>query len=453
MDLLRVLLSVWTSARSFVLAIWRRLKYRRKIVDVECSGDEFPPAPKALKEAANAFIQALQPEAIEALASHHNDGKPCKIFYRLFGSFNVCYFVQFEDGVPWTIRIPIMPRLFQPWDKVQSEVATLNYIRSQTSIPVPKVYAFGNDAILTADKTQSQIFLISEFIDGVPLMPDRLLNADAATRTAFYRQLFDYLAQLRCLEFEKPGSLTLAVTPTASVSNVRSFATNSLRLQLPSFTSAKDYILSQYKVLQHQVYSPVQDYSESDIRYELFALHTFKQFFDEFARHSEAFVDEPFVLNHPDLHLYNILVDSDMTIVGIIDWEFAHAVPLRLFTPPLWAIYQQPGLEQLSHWFCTELDAAASEEARFAQLFREWYGRAVLNEAFYLARVIRHPTELTGAFERLWARKEQGNDMEKAESEFFFSHPEVASEATRLAAQNARWTRYLHESGMQEYAE
>lgn len=200
--------------------------------------------------------------------------------------------------------------------------------------------------------------------------------------------------------------------------------------------------------MQHQVCSPVEDYSESDSRYELFALYTVKQSFDEFARHSDTLVDEPFVLNHPDLHLCNILVDSEMSIIGIIDWEFAHTVPLRLFTPPLWAIYQQPGLEQLSNWFSTELAAAASEEGRFAQLFREWYGRAELNEAFYLARVIRHPTELTGAFERLWARKEQGNNMEKAESEFFFSHPDVASEATRLAAQNARWTRYLQESGM-----
>ncbi len=130
MHLLRALLSVWTSARSFVLAIWRRLKYRTKIVDVECSGDEFPPAPKALRDAANAFIQALQPEAIEALASHHNDGKPCKLLYRLFGSFNVCYFVEFDDGIRWTIRIPIMPRLFQPWEKVQSEVATLKYMPS-----------------------------------------------------------------------------------------------------------------------------------------------------------------------------------------------------------------------------------------------------------------------------------------------------------------------------------
>ncbi|OAR03119.1 hypothetical protein LLEC1_06176 [Akanthomyces lecanii] len=455
MDLLRALLSVWTSARSFVLAIWRRLNYRAKIVDVEWCADKFPLtlAPKALKEAANAFIQALQPEAIEALASHHNDGKPCKIFYRLHGSFNVCYFVEFEDGIRWTVRVPITPRLFQPWEKLQSEVATLNYIRSQTSIPVPMVYAFGSDAFLTADKTQSQMFLISEFINGVPLMPDRLLNADGVTRTAFYRQLFDYLAQLRGLELEKLGSLIPAVAPTPSVGNVLSFATNNLQLRLPSFTSAKDYILSQYRVLQHQVYSPVEDYSESDSRYELFALHTFKQSFDELARHSDTCIDEPFVLNHPDLHLCNILVDSDMSIIGIIDWEFAHTVPLRLFTPPLWAIYQQPGLEQLSNWFSTELAAAASGDDRFAQLFREWYGRAELNEAFYLARVIRHPTELTEAFERLVARKELGSNVEKAESEFFQSHPEVALEATRLAAQNARWTRYLHESGMMESAE
>ncbi|KAJ6783118.1 hypothetical protein PWT90_08807 [Aphanocladium album] len=458
MEFLRALLSVWTSARSFMLAIWRRLRYAANLIDVERGADRFPLAPKAVKAAVDAFIQSLQTEAIEALASRYNDGKPCKVFSRLYGSFNVCYFVEFEDDMRWTVRIPITPRLCDPWEKVQSEVATLQYVHSQTSIPVPKVRAYGNDAFLTADKTQTQTFLISDFIDGVPLMPVRLLKADVVTRTAFFRQLFDYLAQLRCLEFQKLGSLMPAATPTPSVGSMLSFSANSLRFQLPSFTSAKDYILSQYKILQLQAHSPVQDCSESDSQYELFALHAFKASFNKFALESDDLVDEPFVLNHPDLHLGNILVDGDMKILGIVDWEFAHVVPLRLFTPPLWAIHQQPGLEELSRWFSTELGAAALEEARFAQLYSEWFGRAPFNEAFYLARVIRHPTDLTQVFAKYFVRTKMGDGLEGdmvermriAESEFFEKHPDAASEATRIAAQNARWTRYLHQSGLYE---
>ena len=37
----------------------------------------------------------------------------------------------------------------------------------------------------------------------------------------------------------------------------------------------------------------------------------------------------PWVFVHPDLHNANIIVDSNLTIQGLIDWEVANAVPLQ----------------------------------------------------------------------------------------------------------------------------
>lgn len=45
----------------------------------------------------------------------------------------------------------------------------------------------------------------------------------------------------------------------------------------------------------------------------------------------------PYVLDHGDLGLYNILVDEDtLDIVAVLDWEWSRAVPRQFFTPPYW---------------------------------------------------------------------------------------------------------------------
>lgn len=294
------------------------------------------------------------------------------------------------------------------------------------------------------------MFLISESVNGVPLVSDRLEEADDATRKRFFRQLFDYLAQLRGLEFPQLGSLMPATTTGAppAISNLMSFSTNALQLELPSVTTAKDYILSQFDLLQKQATVPVADCSDSDSRYELFALHTVKTSFDEFAADADAAPAEPFVLPHPDLQLANILVDKELNILSLIEWEFANIIPARLSTPPLWAIYQARGMETMSHLFYAELRAASEEDAQCERLFRAWYGRVGFNEACYLARLIRHPADLTEVFADYFVRKRPYDGMEQAESTFYAENPEMAVRAREIAEQNMRWTQHLKDSGM-----
>lgn len=119
MEPIRALLSVWTSVWFFVLGCWRKVIYGTKKTDPESRIDRFLPPPKATKEAAEAFVQSLLPAAIKALASKYNDGKDCELLGRLYGSFNVCFFVKFKEcGLEWVIRIPIEPRLHRPWHKL-----------------------------------------------------------------------------------------------------------------------------------------------------------------------------------------------------------------------------------------------------------------------------------------------------------------------------------------------
>ena len=52
--------------------------------------------------------------------------------------------------------------------------------------------------------------------------------------------------------------------------------------------------------------------------------------------------DGPFVLSHLDLRWPNIIVDDDLDILAVIDWEWTGSIPRQLFTPPSWIAGQEP---------------------------------------------------------------------------------------------------------------
>ncbi|KIH87662.1 hypothetical protein SPBR_05426 [Sporothrix brasiliensis 5110] len=74
----------------------------------------FPLTLEQREAARRAFIDAVDPDA------------PCRVFRpHVRGSFNVCYFVEFDDGARWVVRFPIVSNVDNVWDKLQSEVATV----------------------------------------------------------------------------------------------------------------------------------------------------------------------------------------------------------------------------------------------------------------------------------------------------------------------------------------
>lgn len=79
-----------------------------------------------LSQAKRNFIDSLDSDAVCALASRYNNGQTCRVVKKDNGSFNVCFFVEFEqDGSQWIVRIPIEPAFDDPWDKLLSEITTL----------------------------------------------------------------------------------------------------------------------------------------------------------------------------------------------------------------------------------------------------------------------------------------------------------------------------------------
>jgi hypothetical protein len=86
----------------------------------------FPPSAEQKESELRAFIDSIIPSNVCSLASQYNDSKPCRIFQAAEnGSYNVCFFVEFDESVRWVVRIALEPSVHNIWDKVQSEVATI----------------------------------------------------------------------------------------------------------------------------------------------------------------------------------------------------------------------------------------------------------------------------------------------------------------------------------------
>ena len=187
---------------------------------------------------------------ITRLASKYCNDQPCYPEGIAGGAFNYCIRVAFdkEDGVEaqWMMRFPIPGAVTHPEAKVRHEVAVMRYLYEKTSIPVPKIIAWG-----TAEENIFEgvgPFIIMEFAKGKPLYEvlrgtpmeevfreksaDEFLeelerkakagegdneilspSVDDATIEIIYRQLANVYLELSEHNFDKIGSLEMDDSP------------------------------------------------------------------------------------------------------------------------------------------------------------------------------------------------------------------------------------------------
>ncbi|KFZ05903.1 hypothetical protein V501_07916 [Pseudogymnoascus sp. VKM F-4519 (FW-2642)] len=149
--------------------------------------------------------------------STFRNGLPCEVVGDLCGSFNWSCKVQFEDHVKWIVRFAVPGKVMNGDEKTRREVATMQFIKLETSIPIPLVIAWG-----TSDDNPLGLgaFIIMEFIEGESLgkilegrpEPEHgaILTSDIDDNDleTIYRQVADILLQLSEHDFSQIGSLS-----------------------------------------------------------------------------------------------------------------------------------------------------------------------------------------------------------------------------------------------------
>lgn len=206
-------------------------------------------------------------------------------------------------------------------EKLTSELETMFYVRSRTTIPVPEVYLYDFDP----KNTVGAPFILMQRMPGCPLCKI-WAGLSIRYKEAVLTQVAGVLAKLSLVTFDKIGCLQ-----RDGLGPVLNFVAGSKG----PFLSTYDYCVSFLPDAKSGI-------SSQEIKSEL---ETYLV-----AHKDEPHLNAPYCLIHPDFDSKNMIFVQDKDgnqppkLSGIIDWEHA-------YTGPLYYLYEYPIFIQDS---CTE---------------------------------------------------------------------------------------------------
>ncbi|KAH6722167.1 kinase-like domain-containing protein [Leptodontidium sp. MPI-SDFR-AT-0119] len=310
------------------------------------------------------FSASIRDEAVCSLAASYHNGDACEFFKApIRGSYNICYFVQFYSlidgaGDKWVVRVPLAPCLaFGSRSKLESEVATMQLIAENTTIPIPKIHAYA-----LSDETEPlSSFLILQYVEGRKRTHAELKRLSDEQRTNLYSSLADVYIQIRRLEFPSIGCLMQGlggfkvckrlVSIDLNLQELDGLAPHNIQSRYcgssNTLTSASEYITMLLEIADNAFAGDRSPISQDEAEDRLYHLHIFHQYSKGWA--NKNLEHGPFVLVHGDLELFNLIFDDNMNIVSVLDWEWSRVVPCQFFKPPLWL--NSAPIEDLSYGY------------------------------------------------------------------------------------------------------
>lgn len=259
------------------------------------------------------------------------------------------------------------------------------YIERNTTIPLPHVHGFGPGGTVDEHNPTGHAFLILDYIPGNSLNILSFVKDSRERRNRFYSQLIDILAQLRQHEFDHAGSLMPDPDggPNPIVGHSLSIELNELQIRQKSsvaptarFASAIDFAFYQYHIMAKVYELPISTMDLPTAELEVFALEDLKGRIFDYVK--PYWNHGPFVLSHQDLRWDNIIVDEDLNIQGVIDWEWTNTLPRQFFLPPTWIAGRPPDyVVGLAYWleyreFYRVLSDKGTTSQSCRQLAEEW---------------------------------------------------------------------------------
>ncbi|KAK0620853.1 phosphotransferase enzyme family-domain-containing protein [Immersiella caudata] len=236
------------------------------------------------------------------------------------------------------ISLPVYPR-----HKTRAEVATLRWVRENTSIPVPKVFAFddSNDNLIGFE------WILMEHMKGTNAdtrwramsmeqkvaLTERMTKFQAElSRFGRAESLFRGIGTLDLCDESNNVEDTKAAAPGFLVSP-EFFIGDHVRYDISRgpFRSAHDWLSTVLKIiLQHQTAILKTSEDEDNIEDAENVSAVAQKLLALVPKVFPSTLEEPeaTALYHHDLHLNNILVSEDGEITAVLDWECVSAMPL-----------------------------------------------------------------------------------------------------------------------------
>ena len=255
------------------------------------------------------------------------------------GSFNKVYTVNTKTtsivkSYIFRATLPV-----EPGDKLRNEVATLDYIKQQTTIPVPTVIAYDS----SSENDLGFEWILMEKIPGAPLCDiwGRLSDSSKETIT---REIASYVVKMRknCVLHEIGGlyhgsNAEFVIGPIVAQSMFMNARRQLISRNRGPYHLDSDYARALIDVQITDVHflktMPCNDpnFDEDILEDGPAILHAMEGLLPLIpAIFPQVKKNEPFLttLLHPDISLNNIMVDPNtLKITGIVDWECTNASP------------------------------------------------------------------------------------------------------------------------------
>ena len=261
------------------------------------------------------FLCSLDVDALQQIGTSRRGGRHFTISDRFAcGSENILKELVFEDGVVWVARIPLVR---QAPEVIRSEVTTMRYVKAHSTIPIPEVMGYDD----SMENSLSCQYILMEGIHGrTRCEPSayNLLRIPDDKITVVFAQLADILLQLSCLRFQEIGSLNIDEKGHLEIGDVYG---NSNRGRFRKCSTPAEYFQFIIANTERSAETIVNDSHKAA---KLSTAKLKAKLASNFTSCSHTYP-----LSHPDFQAQNILFDDDFNIVAIIDWSYAHTVPIE----------------------------------------------------------------------------------------------------------------------------
>jgi hypothetical protein len=228
-----------------------------------------------------------------------------------------------------------------PWSatvaKLNSEVATLKFLSTRTSVRVPRLIGFslGEDEI-------SAPFMITQHVRGLPL---NIYWKRYGKIRKFEEEILQSLAQqylsLLSHPFDRIGSLCLTQdsngweigTAPLSIDEFDLYR-DGLELTLTTPLCSSDaYYESQTNLFGRYIKEHRNSvFHEEDALQKYVTPEVFRRVVPYYM--DKKFNKGPFFLCHLDLHASNVITNKNLEVEAILDWEFASILPVEIACAP-----------------------------------------------------------------------------------------------------------------------
>ncbi|KAH9221817.1 phosphotransferase enzyme family protein [Leptodontidium sp. 2 PMI_412] len=274
------------------------------------------------------------------------------------GAFNASVRMVFSDNTAWMVRFPRVGMVCDDYtdEKVAMEVTALSIIHDKTTIPVPRVQAWG---LAASNILGLGPFIMMDFISGVSLSdllevpnaerPTRLIREDISDSDieVIYRQSANFLLQLFELDFDRIGSLPSSMATKSPMSTrpltfkahsiLQNGGVDTFGDRSQGFTITADYFQ----------YVPNSIVGSFDAQNKYSAFKVLQALIPDLV--NPKYDRCKFKLICDDLGLANLMANlivrgkEDLTVVGVVDLEWSYIGPAQLFgSAPWWLLQDRP---------------------------------------------------------------------------------------------------------------